>query len=643
MTFLAFLVLLVVSVAVTFVGIRLQAQDARIINLAGRQRMLLQQMASLTLGDMREGQPFDGYITTLDATVATFDETLTAMQSGGQIIDYTGKALILPQPSDPELAGDLENLRIDWVGYRQAIDQLLAAGGQAQREPIIQSIQDHSTSIIDRADRVVRSYENIAQTKLARLRAYQLAFLAAGLAVLGAGWWITRKSVVLPLTRLAQGARGIGDGRLETAIQASGPDEVRSLGLTMDEMRQQLSTSQKSLQQWAETLEARVDQRTRELEALAIVNREITSHLAIGDVLSSIVKKARLLSGAEIASLCLLDQDGKVLKLQALDGLNDSVRQMSSSAKHPAVDSMLQIACTRPCELHRSEGACQIIDHQFLASHLAVSLKSKDQATGVLCIGSTMENAFGPEIRAMLGQLAEVASIALENSRLYQQVENLATVEERQRIASEMHDGSLQTLSFLRIMAGWAKEQIRAGDYETALTSLDRVERAQDQAEQEIRRAIDSLEDRFPLQYTFQEQLTSMTGELSEENIPVAFQTEVVIPIVLNAHESEQALRIVREAITNAQKHSRSEKILVTLSADEEHHRICLQVRDFGVGFDRDKPVNDGRAHFGLKIMRVRAARLGGELRILSAENQGTEIILSWRPASFADLTMEAA
>ncbi len=634
--FLVFLILLVVSVAVTFIGIEMQSQDARIINLAGRQRMLLQQMTSLTLGYSQGQGRIEWYINTLNDTIIAFDETLSVMLSGGQIVDYTGARLNLPRPLSQELSMNLEELRSEWIGYRRKIDELLSTSDAAQNNVIAHAIEEQSSSIIGKADQVVRSYENISQTKLLRLRAYQLSFLLAGLVVLGVGWWITKKSVVLPLRQLVQAAKGIGDGGLETLIHVNGPDEVKTLSQTLDHMRQQVLSSQRSLQQWAYTLEDRVFQRTRELEALATVNREITSHLAIGDVLSSVAKKVRELSGADIASLCLLDQEGKVLKLHAVDGLNNAVRQLSSSVEHPMVGRVLQESCLYPCELQNCEGACQIIEKKLLASHLAVALKSKDQVIGALCIGSQKASAFRPEIKTMLHQLAEAAAIALDNSRLYHQAENLAMLTERQRIASEVHDGSLQTLSFIRIMARWAKDQVFQGDTERALSSLNQIERAEDLAELEIRRAIASLEDDIPLNYTLQEQLAVLASEMSKENIPVECHSEAMIPIVLDAHESGEALRIVREAITNAQKHSKSDRILLTICFYKSLHQIELKVQDFGVGFDVMEPPRDGRAHFGMKIMQARAARLGGEICVHSTVNQGTEFVFSWRPSSLS-------
>jgi signal transduction histidine kinase len=191
-------------------------------------------------------------------------------------------------------------------------------------------------------------------------------------------------------------------------------------------------------------------------------------------------------------------------------------------------------------------------------------------------------------------------------------------------------------------MTRWAKEQILNGELEKATNSILQIERAEDQVEQEIRQAIASLQDGFPVNFTFQEQLAELAEGLANDQVAVSFTSETLQPILLDAQESEQALRIVREAVTNAQKHSRSEQVNVTLAFDENLHQICLKVTDQGVGFDTQEPKQDGHAHFGLKIMQARAARLGGQVEIHSAQNTGTEVVFCWSPLSLNLQTKEA-
>jgi signal transduction histidine kinase len=100
-------------------------------------------------------------------------------------------------------------------------------------------------------------------------------------------------------------------------------------------------------------------------------------------------------------------------------------------------------------------------------------------------------------------------------------------------------------------------------------------------------------------------------------------------PIVLPRDQAEQALRVAREALLNARRHSQASRIQVTLSQEEEH--LMLSVEDNGAGFELDSlPCDDGRPHFGVNIMYARAARLGGDLQIQSAPGAGTRVILKW-------------
>lgn len=628
--FLAFLFLLVAAVTVTFHGLEAQKMDARVINLTGRQRMLLQQMAGLALRYERE--PDDWTAAALRDSAASFDQTLGLLRSGGELVDYTGETITLSPPRSPVLQAELGALAGDWRLFQAGLDTLLTTADAGLRAEAAAEIQARSPALVDQADRVVRVYETLATGSIARLRLIQLLTLGAGMALMGFGWWTTRQSVVQPLARLMQAAQRIGQGDLDSPIQPGGPAEVQMLGRTMDVMRRQILTSRTELEQWAATLESRVRQRTRELEALAAVSQEINAHLSINEVFSSVVEKARELSGSEVASLCLLDGQGKVLNLHAAAGPEAAIRSAHSPADGQFTSSILRQSCARACGLQDCEGSCRIIRPVYRASHLAAPLRSHEKVIGALCVGSSQPDAFRPETEAVLTQLAGAAAVALENSRLYQQAEHAATLEERQRIASEMHDGLLQTLSFLALMVRWSREHLEQGDLEKALASLQQVERAEEQAEHEIRRAIASLQDDFPVNYTLQEQLAALAGELSKAGPPVRYRSDVLLPVILPRQEGEQALRVVREAVLNAQRYSQADE--VSLRFEEAGGEIRLTVADCGVGFDPEAKPGDGRPHFGIKIMRARAARLGGRLELQSAPGRGTVVRLAWTPSA---------
>jgi two-component system nitrate/nitrite sensor histidine kinase NarX len=85
---------------------------------------------------------------------------------------------------------------------------------------------------------------------------------------------------------------------------------------------------------------------------------------------------------------------------------------------------------------------------------------------------------------------------------------------------------------------------------------------------------------------------------------------------------------VVQEALANANRHAQAQQIIVAL--ERQNDRVMISVQDDGVGFDLGSPPTDGRDHFGLSIMRARAARIDGRLGVDSAPGQGTRVTLTW-------------
>jgi signal transduction histidine kinase len=185
-------------------------------------------------------------------------------------------------------------------------------------------------------------------------------------------------------------------------------------------------------------------------------------------------------------------------------------------------------------------------------------------------------------------------------------------------------------------MVGMLEEQLQTGSSEKAFATLQQIRRAEEQGEREIRRAIDSLHDDFPLNDTLQDRLSTLAKDLSLTDPPVTFESRVKRPLLLSRQESEQVLRVAREAILNAQRHSGAPVIAVML--EHSANEMALSVRDQGIGFAPGQSPEDGRAHFGLKIMHARTTRLGGKLSIQSSPGKGTMVQLCWSPVQLGIL-----
>lgn len=623
-----FSLLAVVSVSLTFWQLDTQKHNAEAINLAGRQRMLIQQMVSLSLEVQQGSQPRKNLLGVAD----TFEQSLLVLQNGGEITDFTNRTMVIDRPGNASIRNGLAVLKTEWLDFRKIIDQL-AAMDQGDVSPVVLQIKQLAPQLLHQIERVVLEYENASTEKIQRLRWIQIGFILSGLLCLGLIGWLFRGSVIQPLSRLDAYARRIGEGNLDAQVTVYAPVEIQILAKTMENMRVQLLDSRKQAQQFIATLESRVQQRTQALEALAGVNQEISSHLSIHDVFRSVTEKAQQLLGSEVALLCLLDAEGANLKVHAASGPDNAILAPASSVDLLTSGQVLQGKKAIPCGSLSCSKFCKILSPQYQTSHLAAPLRIGEQVIGAMCVGSEREDIFPQESTQILSQLAGITAVALENSRLYRQAEQIAALQERQHIASDMHDGLLQTLSFLRWMARLSEEQLAQNDVQKARATFHQIERAVEQAENEIRQAIASMQEAGPGKYTLQEQLAEMVQERRGYLPAVKLESNVNIPVVLSRVDSEQIIRVAREALLNAQNHSQAEHVVVRLERCDG--MLILSIIDDGKGFSVEKVLDgeipgDERAHFGVKIMHARAARINGRIDIQSGMGSGTRVTLSW-------------
>ncbi len=226
---------------------------------------------------------------------------------------------------------------------------------------------------------------------------------------------------------------------------------------------------------------------------------------------------------------------------------------------------------------------------------------------------------FSDEDEGRLLALAALAAAVVRQGRLRDEVRRLAVVDERTRLARDLHDSVTQSL-FSASMLAQAAQVLWKRDPERARERLDRAAELCGGALAEMRALIFELRP----------------DAMAEEGLVSALQKHAaarhardgIQVVILPAQErrlpaacEEAAYRIVREALHNVAKHSQASQVWVRLDFDPEHLR--LEVRDDGRGFDL--AARSGRG-MGLTSMRERAAQLGGHLAVESALGRGTTI-----------------
>jgi signal transduction histidine kinase len=185
-----------------------------------------------------------------------------------------------------------------------------------------------------------------------------------------------------------------------------------------------------------------------------------------------------------------------------------------------------------------------------------------------------------------------------------------AVLEERRRVACDLHDGLGQELAYLT-------RNLDLLDGETDAETVGRLRQAVDRARAESKRAIGALVDADrPASETT---LAEATSEIAER-FDIELELDTVADVRLPETRAEAMVRIACEAVTNAARHSGAS--LVHLSLQQDGQRVRLRVSDTGRGFDPEVDCEG----FGLASMRERAHAVGGDLHIYSVPGRGSEV-----------------
>lgn len=231
------------------------------------------------------------------------------------------------------------------------------------------------------------------------------------------------------------------------------------------------------------------------------------------------------------------------------------------------------------------------------------------------------------ELKPLLGKCAHHLGIAIEKARSEEITQQHMINDERTRIAHELHDSLAQSLASIRFQVRVLDETLHQGDESTTWQQLEQLENSLDEANTELRELISNF--RAPLfKRGLIESIEKIVSQFRNETKIKTFLQKEWSKIKLSKDAQVQILRIIREALWNIRKHSEAKTVRVMLYHDHKgKHNILIE--DDGVGFTRQTSSSDGD-HVGLSIMKERANRFGGQLRIESEPGEGTRIILSF-------------
>jgi signal transduction histidine kinase len=264
--------------------------------------------------------------------------------------------------------------------------------------------------------------------------------------------------------------------------------------------------------------------------------------------------------------------------------------------------------------------------HPDMRSFLGVPIVAPDGVIGSFYL-THKEGAgeFTDEDQELIELLASHAAIAITNARLFERSRELSILEERNRLALELHDAVSQKLFSLVLTAESAETLLDRDGAKAAKEQVERLKTLSREALEELRSLILELRppdlDRDGLCGALRKHV-----EVLRQLHGVDIELKIDDAVSAGGDERDQEVfRIAQEALQNAVRHARAAHVQVNLGRHNGH--LALRVHDDGVGFQPDDPELRSR-RLGLTSMEERAGRLGGRLEIHSAPGQGTDIKL---------------
>ncbi len=354
----------------------------------------------------------------------------------------------------------------------------------------------------------------------------------------------------------------------------------------------------------------------------------VTRQVSVRDALETIVKSARSLIGARYAALGVPGNDGTFAEF-VVAGM--SRREQAAIGPLPRQHGMLGVLLKEgtPERLGdiRADPRFEYFPpaHPVLTDFLGVPIKDGQHVLGIIFLANKqVSGGFTERDQELLSLFAAHAAIALTNARLYERSRELSVIEERARLARDLHDAVSQKLFGIRVKARAAAILVPR-DPARAAAELESVAELGVEAYAELRAVIDGLLPPDLTTYDLAESVRRYAEVAGRAHGRQVRFDAAELPR-LGAETDAVIYRVAQEALHNALRHSAGSEVRVSLCPARTS--VILEVADDGPGFAAAAP-GARPGGLGLASMRDRAASIGATLAVRSAPGAGTSVRLT--------------
>jgi PAS domain S-box-containing protein len=383
-------------------------------------------------------------------------------------------------------------------------------------------------------------------------------------------------------------------------------------------------------------LEQAVEDRTRELSTVLDISQRIASTLELEPLLNLILDQIASIIPYSGAAIYTLEEGRLQGKAYQMPGLPDTLNLTQPLSLSLANAGSFQPVITEKKvlilddikgdpPLARAFREAGISPKPSAFNHarswIGIPLIVRDQVTGLLSLTHKQPGYYTQRHARLAQAITNQVAVAVENARLYEQAQDLATLEERNRIARELHDSVTQLLYGISLYSTAASRSVRKENFKQVEQNLVEIKDNSLQALREMRLLILELNPPLLQKHGLVAALkASLESIESRTGLETALKTDGVFR--LPSTIEPDLYRIAMEALNNLVRYARAKKVTVDLQT--RSNWIILDICDNGVGFDLEYARNGGG--MGIHNMEQRAHRLGGRLEITSGPGAGTRI-----------------
>lgn len=398
-----------------------------------------------------------------------------------------------------------------------------------------------------------------------------------------------------------------------------GPSSTDTLSMGAEQDGLALADALREARHWSAAAE---DARLR-LQALDAATIAISQELSLERVLQLIVDSVRPLAGARYAALGILDEQGRMERF-ITSGVSDAERHAIGQLPRglgllgEVIRGGRTLRVAVLADDPRSVGFPE--HHPPMNSFLGVPVRVEGRAIGNLYLTEKeARTEFSEDDERLVESFARHAGLAIHNARMHEELRHMAVLQERERIAQDLHDGSIQSLYAVSLFLEDATELMATDATEVAA----RIERAIESINDTIRDIRD-----FIMGLDADADPVDLYGGLSqlidefERTTLVEVELRGDQDVSLDAEETRQLIQLTREAMSNVARHAEASKVSVNVM--EHRDLLLLSIMDDGRGFDANEARRPG--HHGLANMQARAESIGGSLTI-DTSDAGTRVV----------------